>query len=392
MKILYGVQGTGNGHISRARMMARHFNDRPDIDVTYLFSGRSRNEFFDMEIFGDYQCRRGLTFIAKRGRLSYLDTIRNNNLRRFYSEVKRLNPGSYDLVITDYEPVSAWAARLAGAPVLGLGHQYAFNHDIPREGGNRISWLLMHHFAPARDAFGLHWNSFGERILPPIVDPRLVELAVRLGTDKRKIIVYLPFENQAEVTAVLSQIPGFRFYQYAPDLTDAECQHISLRRTSHTGFTRDLCSAAGVICNAGFELVSESIQLGLKALVKPLKGQPEQISNAAALVSLNLASRVETLSLDRIEQWLDSLDRPDGNTARIAYPDVAGALVDWIGGDFSCTADRLVQLLWSGCAVPMDSGQSDMRSTNSAPGDRESVIAYQESAVDGQCQGFATQR
>ena len=28
MKLLYGVQGTGNGHISRARMMAKHFSEK----------------------------------------------------------------------------------------------------------------------------------------------------------------------------------------------------------------------------------------------------------------------------------------------------------------------------------------------------------------------------
>jgi uncharacterized protein (TIGR00661 family) len=38
-----------------------------------------------------------------------------------------------------------------------------------------------------------------------------------------------------------------------------------------------------VICGAGFELAGESLQLGKKLLVKPLKGQFEQLSNALAL-------------------------------------------------------------------------------------------------------------
>jgi UDP:flavonoid glycosyltransferase YjiC (YdhE family) len=37
MKILYGVQGTGNGHISRARLMADAFSRRNDVEVDYLF-------------------------------------------------------------------------------------------------------------------------------------------------------------------------------------------------------------------------------------------------------------------------------------------------------------------------------------------------------------------
>jgi len=70
MKILYGIQGTGNGHISRARMLARHFQ-KTNIDVTYLFSGRDRDDFFDMEIFGDFICVRGLTFYSIDGAVSY---------------------------------------------------------------------------------------------------------------------------------------------------------------------------------------------------------------------------------------------------------------------------------------------------------------------------------
>ncbi|MBP7664242.1 MAG: glycosyltransferase, partial [Shewanella sp.] len=39
MRILYGVQGTGNGHLSRARVMAKALM-KQDIEVDFLFSGR----------------------------------------------------------------------------------------------------------------------------------------------------------------------------------------------------------------------------------------------------------------------------------------------------------------------------------------------------------------
>src|SRR5690606_32265718 len=56
MKILYGVQGTGNGHITRTRAMARELGKR-SVAVDYLFSGRPADKFFDMEEFGDYRVR-----------------------------------------------------------------------------------------------------------------------------------------------------------------------------------------------------------------------------------------------------------------------------------------------------------------------------------------------
>ena len=45
MKILYGVQGTGNGHIVRARAMADAFQQR-NVEVGFLFSDREPQRYF----------------------------------------------------------------------------------------------------------------------------------------------------------------------------------------------------------------------------------------------------------------------------------------------------------------------------------------------------------
>ena len=48
MKILYGVQGTGNGHIARARAMSEAFKAH-EVQVDFLFSGREPDKYFSME-------------------------------------------------------------------------------------------------------------------------------------------------------------------------------------------------------------------------------------------------------------------------------------------------------------------------------------------------------
>ena len=67
MRVLYGVQATGNGHISRARAMSKALAAYPDIEVTWLFSGRRKEKLFEMERFGAYEHRRGLTFVTEGG-------------------------------------------------------------------------------------------------------------------------------------------------------------------------------------------------------------------------------------------------------------------------------------------------------------------------------------
>ena len=64
-KILYGVQGTGQGHISRARGVAHALKDY-DVDVTWLFSGRDKDKLFDMEPFGDFKHREAVKLSQER--------------------------------------------------------------------------------------------------------------------------------------------------------------------------------------------------------------------------------------------------------------------------------------------------------------------------------------
>ena len=73
MKILYGVQATGNGHITRARAMNKHLKEQ-GAEVEYLFSGRAREDFFDMEEFGEWQCKEGLTFVHEAGEVKIIRT------------------------------------------------------------------------------------------------------------------------------------------------------------------------------------------------------------------------------------------------------------------------------------------------------------------------------
>ncbi|ODA35339.1 hypothetical protein A8L45_04015 [Veronia pacifica] len=165
MKILYGVQGTGNGHISRARAMARAFADLPDVEVDFLFSGRDPEKYFDMEIFGDYQTRTGMTFITHAGNVSILRTAIHNKPLTLLKEINSLDVTGYDLVVSDFEPVSAWAARRQNIPSLAISHQAAFSFDVPKRGEGFLDAQIMKYFAPTEHKIGLHWYHFDNPIL-----------------------------------------------------------------------------------------------------------------------------------------------------------------------------------------------------------------------------------
>jgi uncharacterized protein (TIGR00661 family) len=338
MKILYGVQGTGNGHISRARKMAGHLCAR-GAEVTWLFSGRPVDRLFDMEGFGDFQHRAGLTMAQCEGRVMYWRTLRETQALQFIRDVRALDVEGYDAVITDFEPVTAWAARLAGKTCIGIGHQYAFGRPIPRRGENLASQLVMRHYAPADIGVGLHWHHFDTDILPPIIDTRL---ASRAGS-RSPLLVYLPFEEQSRVTALLQRFPQCHFLQYSPDLDDGTAGNVELRKTCLQGFRDDLCRSRAVICNAGFELVSECLHMGIPMLVKPVAGQMEQLSNALALQQLGWGSATDRLDEATLGDWLQR----KRETPNIRYPDVAAALADWVLAGEWHDQRALWEMLWS---------------------------------------------
>lgn len=343
MKILYGVQGTGNGHISRASAMADHLSQFPELDVTWLLSGREQHR--GCGGIENFEWREGLTFVTRDGGIQVLDTLRKNNLRRFWRDVKQLDLEPYDLVISDYEPVISHAARRRRVPVTGIGHQYAFRHKVPTRGENPMLKAIMQMFAPADTAIGLHWHHFGHPILPPIIDMHIPDELPEIV--KHKIIVYLPFENPQHILQLLDKFRNFEFYVYHPDVQNADIDHRHTRAISRLGFKQDLLNAEAVICNSGFELISECLCLGKRILTKPVFGQMEQLSNAAALSELGYATVMDRMEETAIAKWLNRQAEP----LRIRYPNVAQRLAQWIGTGCKETPAELSAALWQQTVV-----------------------------------------
>ena len=339
MKILYGVQGTGNGHISRASAMAEALQIHPSLDVTWLLSGRERDK--GCGGITSYEWREGLTFVTRDGRVRMLDTLRKNNLRRFWRDVKALDLAPWDLVISDYEPVISHAARKQKIPVTGIGPQYALRYPIPFLGENPAVHVLMRYYAPADLPIGLHWHHFGNPILPPIIDMQVPETLP--PGQRNKVIVYLPFENLARIRDLLRPHGDFTFYIYHPGSQDRDEGNLHLRAISRLGFKQDLLTAERVICNSGFELISECLTLGRQILTKPLQGQMEQLSNAAALEQLGYAQVIDQLDPAALRAWLHR----HNPAPRMHYPQVAAALAAWIADGCRESIADMSARLWA---------------------------------------------
>jgi len=308
------------------------------ITACYLLSGRPREDLFDVGEFGHFEHRDGLTFCFENGRLKYWRTLIHNQKKRFIRDLNAMDLSEFDLVISDYEPITAWAAKLQSKPSIGLGHQYAFEYNIPRVKTRLPTELFLRHLAPTDHSLALHWRRYTCHMLPPMVDV-ISQIKV---TESNKILVYLPFEDLTSVRRLLAQFDGYRFYLYHPDIKSSSVEQVVLRAPSRTTFAQDLKSCTGVICNAGFELPSEALHFGKKLWVKPLSGQPEQMSNALALRQLGLAESADHLSYKALCHWLEN-----GNRVQAHFPNVPEAIAQWLKrGGWESDNTQWLDKLW----------------------------------------------
>ena len=338
LKILLGVQTTGNGHIVRSRALRSGLLERGH-QVDTLFSGPSASGRWSLEEFAPYRVCHGLTFASEGGRIRYLRTAREARLIRFLRDVHELDWRGYDLVVSDYEPVSAYMAKRRGLHSLGMGHLYAFAHDVPKVRSNPFIHGLMNRFAPVTTPLGMHWHHFDQAILPPSVPD---DVRAREPQRRDFCVVYLPFEHNEAVERFLATCPEVEFHVYTRVDRERRSGNRLVRPIQRQAFVDDLAACSGVISNAGFSLVSEALHLGKRVLVKPLAGQIEQESNALALQQLALGEVMHGLDAHALHDWLDGADITAQN-----YPPVLEPVIDWIGAGNWSDPGPLARSLWA---------------------------------------------
>lgn len=299
-KLLYAIQGTGNGHVARALVVVpilkRHF------DVDILISGRQSNLHLPFEVHYRYS---GVSFVYdKSGGLSYSKTLFHNHLATVIKELKSLPVRQYDLVISDFEPISAYAARLKKVPSLAFSHQAAFlSKAVPRPvRRSTVGEFILKHYAPCTHKLGIHFQSYESWMIPPVLRP---EILYANPADSGDYVVYLPAYGDAQLIKILRKIDAqftvfskFASFSYQKN-------NVTIIPADAKEFTKRLISCKGVITGAGFETPAEAMYLGKKLMCIPIKGQYEQYCNAAALRDLGVQV-AEKISLPLINQWIST--------------------------------------------------------------------------------------
>ncbi|MBK9270148.1 MAG: glycosyl transferase [Saprospiraceae bacterium] len=279
MKILYSIQGTGNGHLSRAISIHPYLSKYAAVD--YLISGSnfSLNAPFDFR----YHLQ-GISFkYNSKGGIDYLSTLRNLDLKSFHKEIDRSPVEDYDLVINDFEPISAWACNRKNVPCIAMSHQASFlssKTPIPANSMDIVAQMVLKKFAPAHDKIGFHFKSYDQFIYTPVIKDAIREANIRIGDH---ITVYLPSFGLFYLRNLLSSFTNYQFQVFHAEVEeDLKYKNIEFKGISQMSFNESLINCKAVIANAGFEIPSEAFYLGKPMILIPIQRQFEQICNATA--------------------------------------------------------------------------------------------------------------
>lgn len=283
MKILYAIQGTGNGHISRAREIVPLLQQYGELDI--LISGTQADVKLIQEV--KYKLH-GFSFIfGKKGGVDHFKTWRNMNLFRFNADMKQLPLKEYNLIINDFEPVTAWACRNQGIESVSLSHQASFkSKKVPRP--KTIDWgrLILSRYAPTTHHIGFHFERYDDFIHTPVIRSEIRNLT---PTNLGHYTVYLPAIDDKHLVKILNEIPGTRWEVFSKHTSTSYSDgHVDVFPVHNERFNQSMASSAGVFTGGGFEGPAEALFLGKKLLVAPMRFQYEQQCNAYALKQLGL--------------------------------------------------------------------------------------------------------
>lgn len=327
MKILYAIQGTGNGHISRAREIVPLLQQHGEVDL--LVSGTQADVQLSQEI--KYKLH-GFSFVfGKKGGVDHYATWKSMNLSKFIKDMKSLPLADYNLILNDFEPVTAWACKMKGVESVGLSHQASFqSRYVPKP--KSIDWaqLVMRYYAPATHYVGFHFDKYDDFIYTPVIRSEIRNL---VPENRGHYTVYLPAIDDQWLTPILKEIADVSWEVFSKHCripyTDG---NVSVRPVHNEGFNSSMANCAGLLTGGGFEGPAEALYLGKKLLVVPMKFQYEQQCNAYALKQFGLPViwGSEKNWLPVIKKWVAEPQQHQFN-----FPDETASVIEKVVQQFA---------------------------------------------------------
>ena len=304
MKILYAIQGTGNGHISRAVQLHPYLKKYGEVD--YFLSGSNAQLNTSLPI--KFRSKGLSLFYKKTGGLDYLKILQSFSLKIFKDAI-RLPVERYDIVINDFEFITSLACKFKKVPSIHFGHQASFqSKKTPRSPTfNPIGNFILNSFVQSKKYVGLHFKQFDENVYNPIIKDEIVNAT---PINDGHITVYLPQYSLDFLEPYFLAYPNFHFEIFTKEVSQITCKkNICYFPISDNAFTHSMIRCYGIITAGGFETPAEAMYLNKKVMSIPIIDHFEQESNAVALknMGVKVVEKIDEKFDHHFNHWINEM-------------------------------------------------------------------------------------
>ena len=318
MKILFGVQTEGNGHITQC-IATKQYLQSQGIEVTTAFAAKKKRglpKYFTDEFnVIDYD---GFDFVFDNvGRVVIWKTIVKNTFElprlivsfiKICSIIQKEKP---DAIFNYYEPlVGLTALFFKNIKYVSFGHQYAMDSVIyPRINGYIVQKLflsIINKITSIRAKIvALSYYEFNDTTM--IVSPPILRAESYSISDKKEDFVLVYLMNEDMLPQLISQAKKYPDIniQCFTKLTKQydELPNLKLFNLDGKLFQEKMKVCKAVVCSGGFETSAEAIYQNKPLLMIPMPNHYEQHANCNDAYLNSYAIYSESIDLSKIPKY-----------------------------------------------------------------------------------------
>jgi uncharacterized protein (TIGR00661 family) len=321
MKILFAIQGTGNGHLSRAREVVPLLQKYGEVDL--LVSGSQADVSLTQALKYKFH---GFSYVfGKHGGIDYWRSLKTMKLLQFWKDMKAIPVADYDLIINDFEPLTAWACKLKGINSVSLSHQASFlSSKTPRTLKiDKFAELVLKHYAPCTHHIGFHFKAYDDFIHTPIIRSEIRNLSPK---NEGYYTVYLPAVDDKMLLKYFHALPNTKWEVFSKhEKVPYQFENVSVRPISNELFNSSLENCEGLLTGGGFEGPAEALYLGKKLMLVPMINQFEQQCNAEAarLLGATVVKKIDDYFVASLEKWVTEPQKIE-----VDFPDQTALIIE----------------------------------------------------------------
>jgi len=330
-KILYGVCGIGNGHTQRQLPLIEYFSKENQIvifayDVSFsffsnYFKGNSLVTVLEVAV---------PFYVGNRDGIDFEATDKLSSNKKDYNSINgnalvSLNRiiGIPDIVITDYEPISASVAYKHRVPLVTIDQQSKYlmgKFPIELYGqtyADEIERLKM--FFPtattriACSFFDVMKKKDGENVLifSPIIKDSVLNTKNN-PKDSPSLLVYFSSQkefsqNLDEIILIFLKMYKVQFHIFISGIGNfKDYENVHFYKHGDANFSQVLKDCSGIISTAGHTLLSEAMYLNIPVYAIPLPVYEQQM-NAEIISKNRFGIRSDTINEQDLDIFMENI-------------------------------------------------------------------------------------